>query len=50
MLKFLSKIVFIWYIALVLVFMWSMFTDKRYRVWLVLWCILFGLYIYDEFF
>jgi len=50
MLKLLSKIFFIWYVALVLVFMWSMFTDKRFRVWMWLWITLFGIYVYNEFF
>lgn len=45
--KFLSKLFFIWWIVMILVFMYSMFTDKRYRVWMWVWvalCIFFWFY------
>jgi len=46
MFKLLSKLFFIWYVIMIAIFMYSMFTDKRYRVWMWLWVILFGAYLY----
>jgi hypothetical protein len=48
MLKILSKLFFIWYVVMIFVFMWAMFTDKRFRPFLWIWLILFGLYLYYD--
>jgi len=49
MLKLLSRLFAIWYIVMIGVFMWAMFTDKRFRVWMWVWLILFGLYLFYNF-
>jgi hypothetical protein len=49
MLNLLSKIFFIWWVVMVLIFIKEMITNPKYRLYLIIWIVISGWVLVDYF-